>query len=307
MKKRIYTFLRGGLGNQMFIYAAVRAAQLRYLDGEGEMLFSCQNYRKFMNPEESAWYAQLLTHFQISSCTQIVESFRLPVTKRILKKLCGYRWCKNSKEVYEKAVRTAGFLQRFGVISCESGFIPMAEKMPHVIYMDSFFQSEEYFREIRPILQKEFSLADMPSKPAQEMSERMQREESVCLAVRLGDYINHPMHYVCTPDYYNQAIEKMKQMCPDSVFYLFSDDIQMAEKLLKLPDVYVKEPACATPNETLWVMSHCKHFIISNSSFHWWAQYLGTDSQKVVIAPKRWYAQDIPCAIYQDNWTVIDV
>ena len=52
-------------------------------------------------------------------------------------------------------------------------------------------------------------------------------------------------------------------------------------------------------------MYSCKNFIMSNSSFSWWAQYLSKNKNKKVIAPYRWYNNDIRCDIYQDNWKII--
>lgn len=307
MKKRVYAYLRGGLGNQMFIYAAARAAQLRYFGGEGEVLLSCRNLYRYIESDMARELSGALKNYRLCDSVKVVDDFRLPIVKRTIKKLCGYRLCKNPQEVYEHAVHTARFAQKFGVISCESGYIELAEKMPKTIYMDSFFQSEKYFKEIRSVLQQEFSLTCKPSKTVQMMAEQMRTTESVCIGVRLGDYINHPMHCVCTPDYYRRAVKKIKQIRPYSRFYLFSDDIQLAEQLLGLPDDHMTEPICSSSNETLWLMSNCKHFVISNSSFHWWAQYLANGADKIVIAPNKWYPQDIPCALYQDNWETIPV
>ena len=58
---------------------------------------------------------------------------------------------------------------------------------------------------------------------------------------------------------------------------------------------------------SLAVMAQCKHFIIGNTTFGWWAQYLCTNPEKIVMAPSRWYGTPVPCDIYQDNWTLIEV
>lgn len=59
--------------------------------------------------------------------------------------------------------------------------------------------------------------------------------------------------------------------------------------------------------ESLAVMSKCKHFIIGNTTFGWWAQYLSENDDKIVVAPSRWMNVDMPIDIYQDNWHLIEV
>jgi len=58
---------------------------------------------------------------------------------------------------------------------------------------------------------------------------------------------------------------------------------------------------------SLTVMSMCKHFVIGNTTFGWWAQYLSDYENKIVVAPSRWFGIDMPCDIYQDNWHLIEV
>ena len=58
--------------------------------------------------------------------------------------------------------------------------------------------------------------------------------------------------------------------------------------------------------ETFRLMRACKHFIISNSTLHWWAQYLGEDKGKVIMAPSRWYRSDFQSALYLPGWTLVD-
>lgn len=291
----------------MFIYAATRAAQIKYFNGDGKILFSGKRFFDIFDRETSYNYLILLKNFQICSSAYFLEDFSLPIDKKILKKICGYRFCKNQQEVYKKAVRTSKILQKFGVVSCEDGYIRLAEKMPDTIYMDSFFQSEQYFLEIKPLILEEFTLKNTPPKSIRDFAQYLTENETVCLAIRLTDYLNNPLHQVCTVEYYQKAIYKMQQYKPNCQFILFSDDIAMAKSLFVHEKNVIEEPMGCSEAETLWLMSCCKHFIISNSSFHWWGQYLSRNKEKIVIAPSRWYAEDVPCALYQMDWETIDV
>ena len=58
---------------------------------------------------------------------------------------------------------------------------------------------------------------------------------------------------------------------------------------------------------SLAVMSKCKHFVIGNTSFGWWAQYLSENENKIVVAPSKWMKIEMPIDIYQDDWEIIDV
>lgn len=306
-KAVVYTYLRGALGNQMFIYAAARAALKRYFDDDGVVLLSGERLFEGIPAElKPEWYFGLLKNYKLSPKTELVREFHLPLHHRLVKKICGYRFCKTHQDVYRKAKRTASFAQKFGVIACENGYIDMAPRMPRRIYMDSFFQSERFFPGMNSVLAQEFSLVTQPGKEAAEMASVMRSTESVALAVRLGDYVNNPLHQICTPAYYQQAIDRICAYKPGCRIFLFSDDLPLARQLLKLPADTVAEAPCATPNESLWLMSQCRHFIISNSSFHWWAQYLSQSPEKIVLAPNRWFAQDVPCALFQSDWELIE-
>jgi hypothetical protein len=97
----------------------------------------------------------------------------------------------------------------------------------------------------------------------------------------------------------------MRTLHPDCVFYLFSDQPELARQLLRMPENTVMEQGNDPDYEKLRVMSGCRHFILSNSSFSWWAQWLSVREDKTVIAPDHWYKVDVPCDIYQEGWILL--
>ena len=295
-EQQITTFLHGRLGNQLFVYAAVRAAQEKYFNGQGMLVFDNQRYIRINS----------LQHYRLREnvCFKKVYLGKL---KEVFMWQCFGKHNKTPRLHYEFAVRHQRFFQRLGFFLCMDGYLPLPAKMPRNIVMDGFFQSALYFQQIRPQLLKELTpKADILPKNVA-LVEQIRQTEAVCITVRLGDYINNSTHEVCTVDYFQRAIDTMRTLHPHCVFYLFSDDVPLAQQLLKLPAGTVTEQGGDPDYEKLRVMSECQHFILSNSSFSWWAQWLSQRTDKTVIAPDHWYRTDVPCDIYEEDWILLPV
>lgn len=162
------------------------------------------------------------------------------------------------------------------------------------VFVRGFFQDRGNFDDIRTILMEEFT----PRYPAlnqnRELYDIAAREGSVCVSVRCGDFLSSQLkndYYVCTPDYFQEAIRIMKSLVKQPVFIFFSDDIEWVKKNIIVEDVPCYYESGKDPVwEKLRLMYSCHHFIISNSTFSWWAQYLGRREDKIVVCPSRWYA-----------------
>jgi len=139
----------------------------------------------------------------------------------------------------------------------------------------------------------------------------IQNNNSVAVCVRRGDFLNAKnaeMYNVCGLSYYERAIKLIKQRIAKPVFIFFSDDLDWVKEHLDVGNCdCFYESGKDEVWETMRLMSSCKHFIISNSTFHWWAQYLCDYPDKVVVAPSRWYGNKLESALYQDNWDLISV
>lgn len=144
---------------------------------------------------------------------------------------------------------------------------------------------------IRDILLREFTPREAPLPHNRELYETILKSNSVCISIRRGDYLsseNKNNFFVCGRDYFNRAMQRMLELHPDATFVFFSDDIQWVRENIHTPCPCLYERGDDPIWEKLRLMYSCRHFIISNSTFSWWSQWLGRDPHKTVIAPSHW-------------------
>jgi hypothetical protein len=162
------------------------------------------------------------------------------------------------------------------------------------IYLKGYRQSEKYFESITNEIKKTFVIKEELIKEVSNLASQIQSENSVSIHIRRGDYTNAEMleyHGIQDVDYYNQAISFIKEKISNPKFYIFSDNINWVQENLYLNE----EAQLITINESptsitdFHLMSCCKHNIIANSTFSWWAAYLNPNPNKIIIAPKRWF------------------
>jgi hypothetical protein len=266
---RIICHLIGGLGNQLFQYAAARALAHRL------------NKRVFLDVSDFDAYP--LRKF-------LLDHFRIPIqfaTKKDLAKIRFQRsrlgWLvPETLKIIDQRERGHEFQE----ITISRANRP--------IYLSGYWQSEKYFSDIRSIILNEFQLNNEPLGLNKELIDKIKSCEAVSLHVRRGDYVSNPIaaayHGTCSVEYYQQAIDMMKAKLSSPHFFVFSDDIPWCKENLRIssPITFIDHNGDA-PYEDLRLMSHCQHFIVANSSFSWWGAWLSDFSQKIVIAPRRWF------------------
>ncbi len=175
--------------------------------------------------------------------------------------------------------------------------------------MDGFWQSEKFFSDIKDILKKELEPKKKLTESNKELYEIINDTESVCITIRRGDYISNEkfkkIYYICDENYFYRGVNKIKELVKNPTLIVFSDDVEWAKENLDFGVKTYYETGKDDACEKIRLMSACKHFVISNSSFSWWAQYLSNNENKIVIAPKNWYTNGDNGDIYQDFWTLI--
>jgi len=167
-------------------------------------------------------------------------------------------------------------------------------KKSSTLYLQGHWQLEEYFLDIRNLLLEEFTPAEELSNDSIDLLNEIEHTLSVSLHIRRGDYVNAPNFEPCGLDYYLRSIDYISKQLEQPRYFIFSDDIEWAKSNFKtLKNVqFVAADANRSLCQELWLMSKCKHHIISNSTYSWWGAWLNVSPQKIVVAPKRWYKND---------------
>lgn len=138
----------------------------------------------------------------------------------------------------------------------------------------------------------------------------LKQECEVAVHIRRGDYFNNretaSIHAVCTPSWYERCMKDFMDT-GNFQFVIFSDDPEWAEKTFCGPNISIAA-SNRTPLEDIVEMTTFRNFILSNSSFSFWAQFLSQRREKV-IAPSHWYrgVETRHLAIYDPYWELKDV
>ncbi len=281
----------GGLGNQMFQFAAVASlANTLKVD----FSFDCD----FFNHSYSRPY-QLNIFFDDKKEVKGLKykalwAFRKYIKDKFL-----------NLNVY--CEKDFNFEQRFNEI-CDN------------TYIYGFFQSHKYINE--ELIKKYFTFKIEPDEVNKKILKDMNLSESVSIHIRRGDYVQKKryssIYNHLDVEHYKKAMEIVAKDLTSPVFYVFSDDIDWARENLNFEGC----PNCLEKNakfvfishnqgekswEDLRLMSNCKHNIIANSSFSWWGAYLNSNPNKIVVAPEKWFQkiQNNPRDIYPESWVLI--
>lgn len=273
--------LIGGLGNQMFQYAAARRLAERHssilkLDVTG--------------------FEEYKLHKYGLSCFRIMES---PATKSEIESIRGNQDILN--RLKRKVSRLIGFNNpnnRRWIFERQFHFDAEILEAPDNVLLEGYWQSEKYFADIRDILRREFVVKYEQDAQSKSFADLIQRTESVSLHVRRTDYVQdvstNKMFGTCDRDYYDRCVRCVGARVSNPHLFVFSDEPKWAKDNLKfdVPMTFVDCNDASRNYEDLRLMSMCKHNIIANSSFSWWGAWLNANLEKTVIAPQTWFNGD---------------
>ena len=177
-------------------------------------------------------------------------------------------------------------------------------------YISGYFQSEKYFFDIKDEVIKSFSFNENTKKAGMNLLAQngvTLEGETVSVHIRRGDYLKFPGVYgnICTEEYYDRAIKYICEQVSNPRFLIFSNDTDWCEEWVKKYPELDMRLIKGTDEDTgyidMYLMSLCKHNIVANSSFSWWGAYLNRNSEKLVIAPKKWLNNHDETDIYTEE------
>ena len=276
--------LMGGLGNQLFIYAA--ALQFaRKLDSSLVLDTVSGFYRDFTYRRE-----YLLDQFSITAPDASRADCFLGPYGRFLKRLMLGA-------------------DRIGLVGSRWTFIeessPVVRVAANKFYLDGYWQSENHFLNVAELVRQEFRLREaLPATTLAEMSRIHGQMEPVAVCIRRGaDRAYQGQGLDAQLDFYQAALRQLALLHPQSHVFVFTDNPGWAREHFRceLPHTFVShKPENRRAYENLALMSACRHFVIGNSTFHWWGAWLGERTGSQIIAPKR-FAEAYP-NFYPKRW-----
>lgn len=275
----IVTRLKGGLGNQLFQYAA------------GRRLAQVHGAELFLDISGLAESVRIERNFELHPFNIVARIADSEVLSRIPASRQRGMWARFADMVLGKMPSSSLRV----VKEKHFHFDPDILKLHGDIYLAGHWQSERYFTDVADLIRREFTVAVPPDGKNLEMLNMIAACEAVSLHVRRGDYVTDPevlaMHGTCSVGYYEKAVSYIAKRVEHPVFFIFSDEPEWVRKSIKLdhPMHIVEHNGAERGYEDMRLMSLCRHHIIANSSFSWWGAWLNARQDKIVIAPKRWF------------------
>lgn len=286
MKQVLVTSI-GGLGNQMFCYAFYKKMGMEYPHIEFKMDLSGIRDTRF---ERNAEFLRVFPNINVCSAS----------AKEIWKAERKYTFTYHGKG--SRIIRyfvDAGnrFSMQSGKRYCitEEEFERRNRKIgeaewDQILYFDGFWQNIDYYENIMPELQNDFTFAEITDKENNELMRQIRECESVAVHIRRGDYVGETLD-ILDSDYYGKIIKKIQSEIPTCQFYFFSNDAAYVEKEFAWLEAksIVKNNVGTGSFRDMQLMSLCKHNIIANSTFSIWAALLNTYPDKQVYYPSHYY------------------
>ncbi len=290
-----------GLGNQLFLYAYYRSLQEK-----GQAAKLDISYFDTINPHGAG--------YQIDKI--FPNSKNVYATALECRKLAVYQMDRFHRVLRKLGINQKSYLSQTKTYH-STGYDPEMAELSGDHYVEGYFQSERYFREIADQLRRELTFTEKIPEVVHLVEQKIHDSDCVSIHIRRGDYAAGGQSTTADTYYYINAIREMEKRHPGYTYFVFSDDIPWCKEYFSdrkdiLPKgfcpEYVQTGAPAWTD--MYLMSKCDHNIICDSSFSWWGAWLNSNPEKVVLVPERWlfgtvsYKKD---NVYPEGWIKVSL
>ncbi len=291
----IISKLIGGLGNQMFQYAVGRTCSLELgvplrLDVSG------------------------FANYRLHQGFELQRIFNCPVeiaNETDVRSILGWNSAPTIRRILSRP-DMAMFRRKMYVVEPHFHYWQGIENVPTNCYLFGYWQSEKYFKKVAKTISSDFTFKPPLNEINAKLAEQIKKQNAICLHVRRGDYANNPKttaaHGLCSLEYYKSAIQYVINKVDQPCFYIFSDDPTWVRENIKIefPSHYVDHNNGEESYNDMRLMSMCKHHIIANSSFSWWGAWLNPNPDKIVVAPRKWFANNNDVSdLFPSGWVTL--
>ena len=286
--------LDAGLGNQMFQYAFYCALKAVY--GDTKIDISEYKYRRHQYGYELEKIFNVAPSYASARESNAMVDMSKSLCADIRRKIFKRTYKGNGELIEEK----------------ESRFQPELLNKTNA-YFVGFWQSEKYFSSVENIVRQEFTFRNELDEKNRQIAEEIKNSTAVAVHIRCGSTAKRrcaaPFGYICTPPYYKKAIDYIESKTDNPRFFIFSNEPAFAKEKLTLPAnvVFVDINHGKNSYKDMQLMSLCKHNIVANSSFSWWAAWLNANAEKIVVSPDLWLHDGEMPDIIPETWKRIRI
>lgn len=287
--------LQGGLGNQMFQYALAKRIQF---ETERPIILDISDFKYDKQRNFS------LGNFELNDNVRVDDSgkYNFFYDQRI------NPFIKLGNKLAPNLMFKA--FGRLNIFMWE--YIGYKDIRPNIkkqcIMLHGLWQSADYFSTVPDLIRTEFSVKIPLKNKNALLYNDIITTNSVCVHIRRGDFLASTNKLCnCKNEYYFNAISLMNSNLVNPKYFVFSDDITETKKCFDFGSNNVVFVDQKNPDfEELRLMYSCKHFIIANSTFSWWASFLSQNQEKIIVAPKRWYDDDRDISrLISNDWIIL--
>lgn len=306
--------MNGRCGDQFFQYAFARKVQIGIGNNEPLQLnfYNQERWKKKIN--DSSFRNDLerfhiVNNYSFISEVRNIERFGSKKQKRLLKKYYFFVRVANKLSLPFIAKVYQIKLQRNGIYHDDEFF--SFYKYPKAkcdVFIRGYFEDYHYYEDT--ILKNHLIKELTPKVVGLEnrlLLKAIKNSNSVCVSVRSWSEVEqfdnvYKSRFICDKDYFMHSMKIMKDLYPDCTFVIFSDNIEFAKRIINESYEVIYENNGNSIEDKIVLMSSCKHFILSNSSFSWWIQYLSKNKDKTIISPNKWYTDKNNTRLINDDW-----